>query len=157
MAWKMAHTKKSELKKKKYVFIFVALIMFIVVFSLVFFGLTTLKNDLRADLYYYTRSLGFDAKQREGMIYIRGWIYNFGSEDLNVTVHLRVSDGTKSGGGIGSSQSEFWQSYYVPIGVIPKNGGCKWFEWESRYNPFDPTTVQFTYELIPRRLVRGAP
>lgn len=151
----------NEYKKRKIKVYGGQIIAFSIVFSiiafLIFFSINDSKSDLRAELYYYTNTFGFFSKQNEGMIHIRGWIYNYGSKDINVTVNLRVSDGTKSGGGIGSSQSEYWQSYYVPIGIVPGEGGCKWFEWDQRYNPFDPTTAQFTYELIPAPLVRKAP
>jgi len=120
-------------------------------------GLRSPMPDLRADLWYYTTLERFESWGREGTIHIRGWIYNYGPDDANVTLHLWVSDGTKIGGGVGSNQSECWQSYYFPLGVIKGNGGKRWFMWESRYNPFDPTTAQFTYELISAALVRSGP
>ncbi|RJS89124.1 hypothetical protein CW700_05425 [Candidatus Bathyarchaeota archaeon] len=125
------------------------------------FGFKASMPDLRAELSYYTTverfHNGTESWGREGTIHIMGWIYNYGPEDVNVTVHLWVTDGTKNGGGIGVSQSEYWQSYYIYIGVVPGNGGRRWFEWEQRYNPFDPTTATFYYKLIPRALARGAP
>lgn len=104
---------------------------------------------LRADLGYYTtleRYYGSpESWGREGTIHIEGWIYNYGTEDVNVTVFLHVTDGTKSAG---MNMSEFWQDYYFLIGVVSKNGGKKWFEWDRRYNPFDPTTATFIYRLL---------
>ena len=147
----------GEEKGKKRAIIVVALITACLGISLTAEGFKAEMADLKAELYCYTTSFGFYSKQREGMIHIRGWIYNYGSRDLNVTVHLWVTDGTKNGGGMGSSQSEFWQSYYVPLGIISKSGGSKWFEWDQRYNPFDPTTARFTYDLIPLALARGGP
>ena len=104
---------------------------------------------LRADLGYYTTLERFyggpESWGREGTIHIEGWIYNYGTEDVNVTVFIHVTDGTKSAG---MNMSEFWQDYYFPIGVVSKNGGKKWFEWDRRYNPFDPTTATFIYRLL---------
>lgn len=108
-------------------------------------------SKLRADLWSYTTlesyHYGPESWGREGTIHIKGWIYNYGIEDVNVTVFLHVTDGTKSVPGM--NMSEFWQDYYFPIGMVPKNGGKKWFEWRQRYNPFDPTTATFFYRLIP--------
>ena len=114
----------------------------------------TLKNGsdpsvLRAELDYYTtleRYYGGPGSWgREGTIHVEGWIYNDGTEDVNVTLFLHVTDGTKSSG---VNMSEFWQDYYFPMGVVTKNGGKKWFEWKQRYNPFDPTTATFFYVLL---------
>lgn len=108
---------------------------------------------LRADLESYTSLERFHGGPtswgREGTIHIEGWIYNYAPEDVNVTLFLHVTDGTKSVPGM--NMSEFWQDYYFPIGVVTKNGGKKWFEWKQRYNPFDPTTATFFYRLIPTR------
>lgn len=108
-------------------------------------------SKLRADLWSYTTleryHYGPESWGREGTIHIKGWIYNYGTEDVNVTLFLHVTDGTKSVPGM--NMSEFWQDYYFPIGMIPKDGGKKWFEWKQRYNPFDPTTATFAYKLIP--------
>jgi len=106
---------------------------------------------LRADLSSWTSleryNRGTESWGREGTIHVEGWIYNCGTEDVNVTLFLHVTDGTKSVPG--NNMSEFWQDYYFPLGEITKNGGKKWFEWKQRYNPFDPTTATFFYRLIP--------
>jgi len=105
---------------------------------------------LRADFNYYTSLAkyhhGTSSWGREGYIHIEGWIYNHGSKDVNVTLFLHMTDGTKSGPGM--NMCEFWQDYYFPIGLISKDGGKKWFDWRKRYNPFDPTTATFSYELL---------
>lgn len=112
---------------------------------------------LSASLSYYTTLEWFDSWGREGTIHVSGWIFNNDTQDHNATLHLWMTDGTKRGFALGSTQSEFWQSYYFPLGVIPGNGGKKWFEFEVRYNPFDPTTANFAYWLYPEDGVRGAP
>jgi len=129
------------------------------------------RSYLRADLTCYTVLHGYTAYDpllvgenvswigswgREGSIVIEGWIYNLGPEDVNVTLHLWIYDGTKNGGGIGCNQSEYWQSNYIPIGVVPKHGK-KWIHIEKRYNPFDPTTASFDYELIAKPLFYSGP
>ena len=105
---------------------------------------------LMADFNYYTSPAkyhhGTSSWGREGYIHIEGWIYNYGSKDVNVTLFLHMTDGTKSGPGM--SMCEFWQDYYFPIGLISKDGGKEWFDWRKRYNPFDPTTATFSYELL---------
>ena len=104
---------------------------------------------LRAELDYNTSLAryhhGTSSWGREGYINIEGWIYNDGSEDVNVTLFLHITDGTKSDG---INMCEFWQDYYFPIGLISKNGGKKWFDYRRRYNPFDPTTATFSYKLL---------
>lgn len=117
-------------------------------------GVEVVKNSdpsvLRADFNYYTSPAkyhhGTSSWGREGYIYVEGWIYNYGSEDVNVTLFINFTDGTKSGPGM--NMCEFFQDYYFPIGLISKNGGKKWFDWRKRYNPFDPTTATFYYELL---------
>ena len=86
---------------------------------------------LSADFDYYTFDAtyhhGTSSWGREGYINIEGWIYNHGSEDVNVTLFVHFTDGTKCGPGI--NMCEFWQDYYFPIGLINKNGGRKtWYE-----------------------------
>jgi len=105
---------------------------------------------LEADFNYYTSPAkyyhGTSSWGREGYIHLEGWIYNYGSKDVNVTLFVHFTDGTKSGPGM--NMCEFWQDYYFPIGLISKDGGKKWFDWKKRYNPFDPTTANFYYELL---------
>jgi hypothetical protein len=114
-------------------------------------------SGLSARLSYYTTLAGFESWGREGHIHVNGWVFNNDTRDHNATLHLWMTDGTKGGFAHGSTQSEFWQSYYFPLGVIPGNGGKKWFEFKVRYNPFDPTTANFAYWLYPEEGVRGAP
>lgn len=108
------------------------------------------SSVLSADFDYYTSPTkyhhGHSSWGREGYIHVEGWIYNHGSEDVNVTLFLHLTDGTKSAPGM--NMCEFWQDYYYPIGLISKNGGKKWFELQKRYNPFDPTTATFSYKLL---------
>ena len=114
-------------------------------------------QGLSARLTYTTSLEWFESWGREGTIHVNGWIFNNGTQDLNATLHLWMTDGTKRGFALGSTQSEFWQSYFFPLGVISGNGGQTWFEFEVRYNPFDPTTANFAYWLIPEGGVRGSP
>lgn len=108
------------------------------------------SSVLEADFNYYTSPAryhhGTSSWGREGYIHIEGWIYNHGSEDVNVTLFLHMTDGTKAAPGM--NMCEFWQDYYFPIGLISKDGGKEWFDWQKRYNPFDPTTATFSYELL---------
>jgi hypothetical protein len=114
-------------------------------------------SGLTANLTYETSLEWFESWGREGTIHVSGWIFNTDTQDHNATLHLWMTDGTKSGFAHGATQSEFWQSYYFPLGVISGNGGKKWFEFEVRYNPFDPTTANFAYWLYPEDGVRGSP
>lgn len=113
---------------------------------------------LTADLWIYSSLLWYESWGREGLVHIRGWVINNGPEDVNVTVNLWVYDGTKQGGfSHGPTYCEYFENFCVPMGVISGNGGRKWLEWDRRYNPFDPTTVNFYYELIPENKVYCGP
>ena len=80
--------------------------------------------------------------QSGGTIRIEGWIYNYESKDMNITLRLRVNYGTGSG-----YYGFLWMTYDVPVGIITK-GNKKWFSWECHLNPFDPTTATFNYTII---------
>ncbi len=141
-----------------------AMIIASILFTLLATGLyieTELKkveaSGLSARLTYRTSLEWFESWGREGTIHVSGWVFNNDTQDHNVTLHLWMTDGTKPGFAHGSTQSEFWQSYYFPLGEISGNGGKKWFEFETRYNPFDPTTANFAYWLYPKDRVRGSP
>ena len=140
---------QSEKKAKRRAIIIVSIIVICLLFSLNDLGSRAAASNLRAELSYNTTLVGIYAKEREYLFRIYGWVYNYGPDDVNVTVHIWMTDGTKSGGGQGANICEFWQSYYIYLGTIPKNGGRKWLDWRRKCIPFDPTTACFYYEFIP--------
>ncbi len=149
---------ENRTKAKALVVVFV---VFVFIFAILYsdpYGSKPSTPGLTADLWCYSSLLWFESWGREGLIHIRGWVINDGPRDVNVTVNLWVYDGTKQGGfSHGPTYCEYWESFYVPMGVIPANGGRKWLEWDRRYNPFDPTTVNFYFELIPEHCVHRGP
>ena len=142
-------TAQSETRAKKLAIIIVVVIITGLILALGNLGFTAASANIRVELSYNVTLVGLYAKEHEYLFRVFGWVYNYGAEDANVTVHIWMTDGTKSGGGQGSNICEFWQSYYIYLGEIPKDGGRKWLDWRRKCIPFDPTTACFSYELFP--------
>jgi hypothetical protein len=136
--------KESERKHLAIIIALIAVVFFYL--PLIDLGIKAGNADIRADLTSSTMKPSLAPIENECLFRVYGWVYNYGSKDVNVTVHLWLSDGTR-GGGLGSNTCEFWLSYYIPLGVIQKNGGRKWLDFTRKFIPFDPTTASFYYDF----------
>ena len=136
--------KDSEKKQLAIIIALIAIILFII--PLINLGVKAGNADLRADLTSSSSLPSLAPIENEGLFRVYGWVYNYGSQDVNVTVHLMLSGGTR-GGGLGSNTCEPFLSYYIPLGVIEKAGGRKWLDFTRKFIPFSPDTATFYYDF----------